>query len=113
MRISHAHVIMFLFSMCVGACAAEDLPDSEESIGVSALPLTSDGCPGPRPKNRGCRLMCKPCAVAYCEDGQWVYEMIDWGDECNGGGGSGGGNCCQVPISGGCPAECACCNYTP
>jgi hypothetical protein len=38
-------------------------------------------CPSPRPKDRGCKIPCKPCQIAVCEDGKWVYEKVDWPKE--------------------------------
>ncbi len=143
MRISQPKMIMSILVMCVTGCAGDGIPEDEDAIGVTEQSLTSGEtsgtsravqgtqfdelvanvpvtnaaangeCRGPRPRNRGCSIICKPCFIAECEDGKWVYESVDWGDECSGGGGGGGGTCCQVPLSGGCPAECQCCNYTP
>jgi hypothetical protein len=112
MRFSDANVSVLLLSICVAGCASEDPPAQDGPIEAIELSLHADECRGPRPRNRGCSVMCKPCSFAVCEDGKWVYERVDWGDECNGGGGlGGGGGCCEVPIWGGCPAECSCCTY--
>jgi hypothetical protein len=69
-------------------------------------------CPSPRPKDRGCKIPCKPCQIAVCEDGKWVYEKVDWPkEECErpplprGE----GGNVCTVGRTDPCPAECKKC----
>jgi hypothetical protein len=54
-------------------------------------------CKGPRPKARGCKQVCKPCFVSYCENGQWVSEPLDWPEgQCAPRTPPGGGICTRV-----------------
>jgi hypothetical protein len=67
-------------------------------------------CSSPRPKNRGCSIPCKPCQVAVCENGKWVYEKIDWpAEQCRPRPGEPGGRVCTVGPTDPCPAECKSC----
>lgn len=112
MNISSIGATLLLIGTCLGCAADAPAVDEEPVVEQAEQALTSGGCPLPRPRNRGCSIVCKPCSYAVCEDGRWVYERVDWGDECSGGGGiGGGGGCCKVPVWGGCPAECQCCTY--
>jgi hypothetical protein len=94
----------------VGACAVDVPPDPTDEVEALEQELTGSECRGPRPKKLGCRVACKPCLVAYCEDGEWVYESFEW-DGCDTPPLPGGGTCCQASLFGGCPAECSCCTY--
>jgi len=67
-------------------------------------------CASPRPPNRGCKITCKPCQIAVCENGKWVYEKVDWPKgECDPHSGDPGGKVCAIGISDPCPAECKKC----
>lgn len=105
---SAKNLIVWLLATSAAGCAAEVVP-READPAAAEQALTSDECPRPKPRNIGCRIACKPCLVPVCEDGAWVYERIEWGDECDPI--PSDSECCQVPLSGGCPAECACCEY--
>jgi|SRR5262245_8594554 len=70
----------------------------------------SSGCTSPRPPNRGCKIACKPCQVATCENGKWVYEKFEWPkEECRPHQGDPGGSVCVVGPTDFCPAECKKC----
>jgi len=71
-------------------------------------------CPSPRPKDRGCKIPCKPCQIAVCEDGKWKYEKVDWPKaECEPrplpGGTGANGDVCTIGKTDPCPAECKKC----
>ena len=71
---------------------------------------SSSNCTTPRPKNRGCSIPCKPCQIAVCDNGKWVYEKVDWPkEECQPRPNPGGGNVCTIGISDPCPPECKSC----
>ena len=101
--------LLLLLCCGLGACAVDVPPQEVETVDVTQSALTEDGCRSPRPPIRGCRVACKPCLIPECVDGKWVYERQEW-DGCDSDP-LPGGSCCQVPLSGGCPAECHCCNY--
>lgn len=112
MRNLHVNWLVMALSLGFGACAVDVPPLEAEAVGVTdnALTLSEDGCPLPRPAVRGCRIACKPCLIPECVDGKWTYERYDW-DGCDPRPLPGGGGCCKASFSGGCPAECSCCDY--
>ena len=106
------HVKWAVLALCLGfaACAVATPPQKDEEVGLSDNALVSEGgCPGRHPPMRGCRVPCKPCSIAECVDGEWTYERIEW-DGCDPDP-LPGPSCCQADFSGGCPAECHCCDY--
>jgi hypothetical protein len=119
-------VVMTLVLGSFSACAVDVPPQEDDAVGVSEnaltefavaegvltekkTPPTEDGCAGPRPPVRGCRIACKPCMIPECVDGRWTYERVEW-DGCDSDPLPGPG-CCTASIFNGCPAECHCCNY--
>ncbi len=66
-------------------------------------------CSSPRPKDRGCSIPCKPCQIAVCDNGKWVYEKVDWPKEqCQPRQGQ-SGKVCNIGFSDPCPPECKSC----
>jgi hypothetical protein len=108
MRYSLLGIIVVLMMGC--SAGAEQASDSAEITGQAraALQTTADGCPLPAPPDRGCKTQCKPCLIAVCEGGEWVYEPIQ-SPGCGGSGGGGGGNPCTISIDQWCPPECSSC----
>jgi hypothetical protein len=99
-----------LSALALSACAVDVPSNTTSAVEALEQDLTAAECPAPRPKKLGCRVACKPCLIPVCEGGEWVYESVE-SDGCNPKPLPGDGSCCQVPLSGGCPAECSCCNY--
>jgi hypothetical protein len=72
--------------------------------------MDSSKCSSPRPPNRGCKIACKPCQIAVCENGKWIYEKVDYPKgECDPHPNDSGGKVCAIGISDRCPAECKKC----
>ncbi|HET9960582.1 MAG TPA: hypothetical protein VFQ61_39195 [Polyangiaceae bacterium] len=79
---------------------------AEADLGSREAALTQ--CTDGQTKVIGCRYVCKPCRIGTCEDGHWVYESMDWGEECEPHPWPGPATC-QADANGFCPAECHSC----
>jgi hypothetical protein len=84
--------------------ARADVGKTKEARGSN-----SAQCPSPRPKNRGCSVPCKPCQIAVCENGKWVFEKVDWPKEQCAPRRGQGGKVCTIGVSDPCPPECKSC----
>ena len=66
-------------------------------------------CKAPKPPNRGCKIVCKPCQVPVCENGKWVYEKIEIDkDQCRPHQNDSGG-ACTIGATDFCPPSCKTC----
>lgn len=83
---------------------------SETKVVTTAQSASSTGqCKGPRPPNRGCKIACKPCQVAVCENGKWQYEKIEIDKEQCRPHPNDDGGACTIGANDFCPPSCKKC----
>jgi hypothetical protein len=98
-----------------GGNSGGNVPISSFTLNLAPLQVRLDSvfpsrfCRAPRPQNRGCGAVCKPCVVFVCRNGQWQPEPMNWPEEI----------CeprpgiqpvaCPRESGGFCPAECRVC----
>ena len=66
-------------------------------------------CKAPRPPDRGCKIVCKPCFVPVCENGKWIFQKLETPkEECLPAPRDESG-ACKIGATAYCPPDCRTC----